>query len=185
MKFIEYFGQKALVIFAVTFILTYLFLLIFKGKLKHDRKFLISLFVAYLITMSFIMFMPQKYLIEKGLSDKIGEVTFQSAADRLKMEDLGINLKPGHTIKSFWKHAPFMNMFFNIFGNILIFVPIGFLLIKLIKDKKVIRTLLFIILISFTIEFVQFFIGRSVDIDDLILNVAGGAIGMALGKLIR
>ena len=185
MKFIEYFGQRALVIFAAAFILTYIFLLIFKGKMKHDRKFLISLFVAYLATMSFIMFMPQKYLMAKGLSDKEGEVTFQSAAERLRMEDLGINLKPGHTIGSFWKHAPFMNMFFNVFGNILIFVPVGFFLIKLIKDKKVIRTLLFIILMSFTIEFIQFFIGRSVDIDDLILNVAGGAIGMCLGKLIR
>lgn len=185
MKFIEYFGQRALVIFAIAFILTYIFLLIFKNKTKHDRKFLISLFVAYLITMSFIMFMPQNYLIEKGLSDKVGEVTFQSAAERLKMEDLGINLIPGHTIRSFWKHAPFINMFFNIFGNILIFVPVGFMLVKLLRDRKVIRSILFIIIMSFTIEFIQFFIGRSVDIDDLMLNVLGGVIGIVLGKLIR
>lgn len=39
------------------------------------------------------------------------------------------------------------------------------------------KTFQFVFLFSFFIEFTQYFIGRSADIDDLILNTLGGVIG--------
>jgi glycopeptide antibiotics resistance protein len=41
------------------------------------------------------------------------------------------------------------------------------------------------LLLTVTIETVQLFIGRSVDVDDLLLNVAGGVLGVSIFALVR
>lgn len=83
--------------------------------------------------------------------------------------------------------VPFREMFrypvgsenFNIqvIGNILLFMPFGFFATYYTKIKKISSISFMSILVSLTIEVVQKYIGRSFDVDDIILNVVGGILG--------
>lgn len=81
-----------------------------------------------------------------------------------------------------WRHETWTmgsgKMIAQIVANILLFVPLGFLLpIVFPKLRHCLKTLVCILLTSLSIEIFQYFIGRSADIDDLIQNFTGGAIG--------
>ncbi len=66
-------------------------------------------------------------------------------------------------------------------GNILMFVPLGFVLPIAVKKTRNFATTTFCLMgFSLGIEFIQYFIGRISDIDDLLLNTLGGMIGYAL-----
>lgn len=83
--------------------------------------------------------------------------------------------------------VPFREMFrypvgsenFNrqVIGNILLFMPFGFFATYYTKIKKISSISFMSILVSLTIEVVQKYIGRSFDVDDIILNVGGGILG--------
>lgn len=66
---------------------------------------------------------------------------------------------------------------FLLAGNIAMFMPIGFFPGLLWKKWNWWKSLLTGLFASTTIEFVQFFIGRSTDIDDVILNTTGAVLG--------
>jgi glycopeptide antibiotics resistance protein len=70
-------------------------------------------------------------------------------------------------------------------GNIAIFLPIGFFIALLWRKPRWWKSLFAGFATSFVIEFVQFFIGRSTDIDDIILNSAGALVGFWLFWLLR
>lgn len=68
----------------------------------------------------------------------------------------------------------------QVIGNIILFIPFGYFATYYSKLTKI-RQIFFITFItSTTIEVVQRFIGRSFDVDDIILNVVGGIIGFLL-----
>lgn len=69
---------------------------------------------------------------------------------------------------------------FNVFGNILIFLPFGYFISHFIKAKKIWPILFVTLITSGTVEFVQLQIGRSFDIDDILLNVVGAISGFLL-----
>ena len=74
----------------------------------------------------------------------------------------------------------------NILGNIAIFIPCGLYVRTLLKDKSFKKGLIIVIITSIAIEIIQliFAIGAC-DIDDLLLNTAGGIIGLLTYKAIR
>jgi len=65
----------------------------------------------------------------------------------------------------------------NVIGNILIFVPFGYFVSGYVKATKISHILVVSAITSTTVEFVQRFIGRSFDVDDILLNVVGAIIG--------
>jgi VanZ family protein len=67
----------------------------------------------------------------------------------------------------------------NLVGNALMFAPLGFLA-PLALGWPVRRTLEAAVALSIAIEVTQLAIGRSADVDDLILNSLGAAAGVAL-----
>lgn len=71
----------------------------------------------------------------------------------------------------------------NIIGNILLFLPYGYFASYYLNNKKVWPTALLTIIVSFTIETVQLKIGRTFDVDDIILNTCGGIIGGSIYRL--
>ena len=77
----------------------------------------------------------------------------------------------------------------NVIGNIVVFVPFGYLITDsiymLTKKSKMYMSLVYIFITSTSIEIIQMFIGRSFDIDDIILNTLGGLIGILIYKLIH
>lgn len=69
---------------------------------------------------------------------------------------------------------------YNVIGNILVFIPFGYFVSGYIKASKVSHILAVSIISSLTVEIVQLQIGRSFDIDDILLNVCGAIIGFLL-----
>ncbi|WP_394805603.1 VanZ family protein [Hymenobacter tibetensis] len=99
-----------------------------------------------------------------------------------------VNLVPiRHTIRTFSQieEIGIVNFLSNIFGNIIIFIPLAFFLVNIfgVYTKRQIIVIGFCI--SFSIEFIQFLLEIGVpDIDDLLLNVTGVVIGIYLYKIL-
>jgi len=90
----------------------------------------------------------------------------------------GMNLAPFSEILRYDFGTTMFN--YNVIGNILIFLPFGYLIGSYVNPKKCFAVLITTLLTSIAIEFVQLRIGRSFDIDDILLNVLGGIIGYLL-----
>ena len=72
----------------------------------------------------------------------------------------------------------------NVIGNVLLFVPFGYFVSDIINNKKLILSMFITLVTSVSIEVIQMNIGRSFDIDDIILNFVGGIIGYGIYKFI-
>lgn len=95
------------------------------------------------------------------------------------------NLIPFREISRFYTYKEvvgFSSFMLNLFGNILVFIPFGFILpIIRIRKRKLFDVILSIFLLSLTIETIQLFLRvGAFDVDDLILNTMGGVIGYIL-----
>lgn len=71
----------------------------------------------------------------------------------------------------------------NVIGNIVLFVPFGYFVSYYCKLNKVYLSFFVTFITSLSIELIQMGIGRSFDIDDIILNVIGGIAGYILYKV--
>ena len=67
----------------------------------------------------------------------------------------------------------------NLFGNVIMFVPLGFFLPAVFpKARSFRRSMLFSLLLLCAVELIQFFtLLGSLDIDDVILNMVGVLVG--------
>ena len=100
----------------------------------------------------------------------------------------GYNLKPFKTIKAFMDPHPstsFASRFYNLAGNIALFIPFGFLFPLVFRNRRGFGTMfLAAFLLSLFFEVFQFITGiGQFDVDDLILNTLGGIIGYILFAL--
>ncbi|MGE8082011.1 VanZ family protein [Peribacillus loiseleuriae] len=94
------------------------------------------------------------------------------------------NFVPFASINDLLNHFYFMVPLKNILGNIILFIPLGFILV--LKFKKI-NTLFSVVLVgilsSTLIEFIQLLLpNRAFDIDDIILNGLGSMIGFLILK---
>jgi len=90
----------------------------------------------------------------------------------------GMNLVPFSEILRYDFGTRMFN--YNVFGNIIIFIPFGYLIGNYVNPKKIWPVIITTLLTSSVVEFVQLRIGRSFDIDDIILNLIGGIVGYLL-----
>ncbi len=65
----------------------------------------------------------------------------------------------------------------NILGNIILFIPFGVFVSYILKTRKPIFIMIISLITSSIIEYTQLKIGRTFDIDDIILNIVGGFLG--------
>lgn len=88
--------------------------------------------------------------------------------------------QPFHTFTALWEGDSFFATEGNFIGNILLFIPIGFLFpIAFRKDWKI--TLLFGCCCSLCVELLQLILQRGYfEIDDILLNTAGAGLGYFL-----
>ncbi len=105
--------------------------------------------------------------------------------------EVGINTTPFYSFKMF---IPLLNSGYqpyrylaiaNLFGNILIFIPMGiFLPLIFRKNNNFLFVLINTFLISLSIEVIQYYtkLGTA-DVDDIILNVLGSVIGFVIYKI--
>ncbi|WP_179874370.1 VanZ family protein [Bacillus sp. AFS002410] len=104
---------------------------------------------------------------------------FPVASLGIGVSEGGLNLIP---LINLFHAFGFKQFIVNVFGNILLFVPFGFVLTTIKYSKKVIIVGLFL---SVSIEVVQFLMSfRWSDIDDVILNTLGTYIGYRIAMIL-
>ena len=87
----------------------------------------------------------------------------------------GVNIVPFSEI---FRYSFGSKMFiYNVLGNILLFVPYGYFVTRYTETKSVFQIFIVSLITSFTVEFLQVRLGRSFDVDDIMLNVVGGILG--------
>ena len=129
------------------------------------------LFMIYLAGLCYFLFFAENY----------GRVT--------GLEKYRYNLVPFREIERFWKYRRELGIhsFHNLAGNILGFMPAGFFIPIMWKDK---RGFFFTVCMTFQMslhaEILQliFRVG-SFDVDDLLLNTFGGILGYLLLILLK
>ena len=133
------------------------------------REIVMAVFVLFMIGLLTLTFREGQ--------DVMKSTTFARAWERLRRGD-GVNLKPFYTIKRFLKVSSPYLIRVNIIGNIVMFMPWGLGLPLLWKKfQSVWKVTIMSLALPLCIEFTQLFVGRTVDVDDIILNFIGGVLG--------
>ena len=105
-------------------------------------------------------------------------VTFQDS-----MAQYGNNFIPFHEI---FRYNITSRLFLkNVIGNMIMFFPFGFFISYYINPDDIKPILILTLIASVAIEIVQLLIGRVFDIDDILLNLVGGALGYAIYNIMR
>lgn len=148
-----------------------------KNLLNHE--IVVNLLFIYLLYLSQMTIFPLSIGIP--LKRSVSLVPFKTI-----MQFMPILLKDGLMTNSGNLHLN--EGAINIIGNVVVFIPVG-ILIPLISVR--VRSFKAMIILGFTtslaIEILQFLFveGRRMDVDDLILNTLGVAIGWCIFKIIK
>ncbi len=130
---------------------------------------------------AFVLFMSGLVLLVLWPENLAGQTqgVFWQAAERLRT-GTKINLIPLRSIRSYFTGRIGRPFVINIIANILMFSPMGMCLpLFWQRFQKWQPMLVTGILFPAGIETAQLFVGRAVDIDDVILNAAGVMLGYA------
>lgn len=141
------------------------------------RTILLILFMTYMSFLFYMTFTNGFTLYSNMLDELYFRIHFKQQ----------LNLIPFKTIKLYFRNFNYYNKEFwiNIIGNIVIIIPYGIFLPMLWqKFRSFWRIALACLLLPVFIEIVQLFVGRTTDVDDVILNFTGGMIGAVLFKII-
>ncbi|WP_342541786.1 VanZ family protein [Paenisporosarcina sp. FSL H8-0542] len=94
---------------------------------------------------------------------------------------------PFASINELLNHFYYMVPLRNILGNIILFTPLGFILILKFKRLNNMMSVVLVGVLSSTfIEIIQLLLpNRSFDIDDIILNTLGTMIGLLILKVTK
>ena len=99
-----------------------------------------------------------------------------------------VNLIPFNSIKEYIMvdngFGEYRLVDMNIWGNVLMFIPLGIYILVHGKKLSLTKCVLLIIGSSVFIEIIQYIFARgATDIDDVILNTLGGVIGIGIYKI--
>lgn len=154
-----------------------------KGLVSPQRRELaLLLFVMFLAGLAALTLFPA-YFWNLGHLELVfrGEIPLFPKVDwRFQLQTM--QLTPFQEIKRAFKGPWVM---FLMVANIGIFAPVGFFPALLWRKGRWWKSLAIGFLSSFFIEVIQLFVGRSTDIDDIILNTAGALAGYWLFRLLR
>ena len=140
------------------------------------RKFLWAGFAAYILLMLWLLFIRWRGV---EITDYWTQLTGR------------VNLVPfssmGSMLRTLWYNpypAVLWTVVYNIGGNIIMFVPLGFFLRSLTeKCRSFLRCMGTVAVIMTTVELCQLFTLRGFcEVDDLLLNLLGAAIGWRIAK---
>ena len=131
-----------------------------------------SLRITYLITKH------KKFLLHKEIIYLLAIIYILCLFHVVTFQDVNYGVSNFTPFKEIFRYEFGTYKFFrNVVGNILLFVPFGFLSSYLLKNNKLGIATILTVIASLTIEVVQYYIGRVFDIDDIMLNVIGGIVG--------
>lgn len=134
-----------------------------------------SLRVTYLITKH------KRFLLHRELIYLISIIYLLCLFHVVTFQDVNYGVSNFIPFKEIFRYSIGSHKFIkNVLGNIMLFIPFGFLSSYLLKNRKFSIVTILTIIASLTIETVQYYIGRVFDIDDIILNLLGGIIGFLI-----
>lgn len=134
-----------------------------------------SLRITYLITKH------KKFLLHKEIIYLLAIIYILCLFHVVTFQDINYGESNFIPFKEIFRYSIGSNKFIkNVLGNIILFIPFGFLSSYLLKNRKLGVITILTIIASGTIETVQYYIGRVFDIDDIILNLLGGIIGFLI-----
>lgn len=130
------------------------------------------LFIIYIGVLVYFLFLSERY----GRTAGSGEYRY--------------NLKPLKEIRRFlvnWRILGIESVFVNLAGNILAFVPFGYILpIISPKNRNFLHIFLLSLELTLTVEVMQLLLKvGSFDVDDILLNTLGGILGYGFFALTR
>lgn len=134
-----------------------------------------SLRITYLITKH------KKFLLHKEIIYLLAVIYILCLFHVVTFQDINYGESNFVPFKEIFRYSIGSNKFIkNVLGNIILFIPFGFLSSYLLKNRKLGVITILTIIASGTIETVQYYIGRVFDIDDIILNLLGGITGFLI-----
>ena len=145
----------------------------------------IVLSIVVILRIAYIIKSDRKFVIHEELFDLIFITYVLVLFNLVASQDIaggGTNLMPFREILRY--EIGSTSFYKQVVGNVLLFVPLGYFSTKYCNIKGLGGISIIILLCSTIIESVQHFIGRSFDIDDIILNLVGGIIGFLIYKKI-
>ncbi|MGN7388659.1 VanZ family protein [Sporosarcina sp. SAFN-015] len=148
-----------------------------KRPVNKLHEVLLALFILYLVGLASQTIIPKWTM---GIDVSTGKFFFDVYIfDRLS----SVNMMPFRTIMSYFQANEYVSgwssvSLVNLLGNMFVFSPIGFFIPLLWRRMDSFKAIFFIGFgVTCFIEGTQYFIGRSTDIDDIILNTIGVLIG--------
>lgn len=145
---------------------------------------MLTIFMVVLIAIrvSYIRINRERFIFYKEFLNLLfvvyALILFQLLTDAEINTTGGLNLVP---FTEMFRYKVGTTLFYsNVVGNILIFLPFGYFVSGYVKATKISHILFISAISSLTVELVQLQIGRSFDIDDILLNVVGAVCGFLL-----
>ncbi len=164
----------------------FIFIKIKKKRINIKNEIVLLIFVLYIVGLASQTVIP---MLTIGILNDTGKFIINF---HIFPRNENVNLIPFHTLYQYlfqantnvdnWDQVSIL----NIFANMLLFSPMGFLVPLIWKKWDSFKEIFFLGLgITCLIEIVQLFIGRSTDIDDVILNTFGMIIGYAIFLILK
>ena len=151
------------------------------SDINYKKEILYLIFVCYIVGLFNLVLVPRNFwnTIWHNIFYNLNENPFEG------IFDFSYNFIPTiykiiigeYTLGSWVKTM--------IVGNLLMFIPMGILLSLCFKNINKKNMFKYAILIPLTIEVLQLVVGRSFDIDDLVMNFLGIVIGYFIVELVK
>ncbi|MBR6095225.1 MAG: VanZ family protein [Lachnospiraceae bacterium] len=157
-------------------------------KINNNKIIIgITLYCSYLFALLSLTVFPR---IDVGILSDTGRIYVDFISNPLSNSSL--NAIPFRSVINYLKDLFFsgnkdlrMLARLNITGNIIVYIPMGLIPSLILHEKRIGLIVLITFITSLSIEFIQLFIGRSSDIDDIGLNIIGSIIGYLICTLIN
>ncbi len=156
-------------------------------KVAHEVWPMIFIFTVIIVTIriTYLILNRQKLVLYKELTTFCFIIYILLLYYIVTFQDNNYGVNNFIPFKEIFRYKINSSLFFkNVVGNIFLFIPFGIFVTNYVKNKTILPTLFISCLISCSIEFAQSAIGRTLDIDDVILNTIGGIIGYLIYKFV-
>ena len=144
--------------------------------------------ILWIVLIASILVLSRYILFKKGLTYHEQHFTKEYKRYSIKQGWKNANTKPFSTIRLYsYGHVTAREKYKNIGGNIVGFIPLGILLpLLFVRLRGLISVTSIVFFISLLFETTQLVTGLGVfDVDDLILNTAGGVAGYIIFFILK
>lgn len=140
-----------------------------KGKKRVVRGIAWVLFITYMVALVYFLF----------FSEQMG---------RIPSDEYKYSLKPLKEIRRYLTYIDQLGLwyvFLNLAGNVMAFVPFGFVLPVITRYRKFYQVFFLSMEFSLIVEIIQLVskVG-SFDVDDILLNTLGGVLGYLVYQIV-